>query len=296
MEYFAFGETFVEEHRSSNNSPYKFNGKELDEETGWYYYGARYYDPRISVWLSVDPLAHKYPSWSPYNYALQNPIKFNDIDGQLIIYRDGERTLVYQNGNFYHATIVQNKDGSYTAKAGKMYDPKKEYSDANRLLSIYKQIESGDDKVFKNQLKTLEKSPRLHIQKPQKYKGEGSYVSTSLELTNGKWLNQGKGGDEPQHTITTWDFSYDFLLEFRESTGLTNYDFPHIAHEMKHQYDYDIGNMSDDTGKHDHQNPVEIRAVNNENRAREIIGEPARTTYGKEKIDPKLLENPPNNK
>ena len=52
MEYFAFGETFVEEHRSSNNSPYKFNGKELDEETGWYYYGARYYDARTSVWLS----------------------------------------------------------------------------------------------------------------------------------------------------------------------------------------------------------------------------------------------------
>jgi|SRR5690554_4837482 len=44
IEYFAFGETFVEEHRSSNYSPYKFNGKELDEKTGWYYYGARYYD------------------------------------------------------------------------------------------------------------------------------------------------------------------------------------------------------------------------------------------------------------
>ena len=37
-------------------TPYKFNGKELDEETGLYYYGARYYDPRISVWLSVDQL------------------------------------------------------------------------------------------------------------------------------------------------------------------------------------------------------------------------------------------------
>ena len=69
IEYFAFGETFVEEHRSSNNSPYKFNGKELDEETGWYYYGARYYDPRISVWLSVDPLAEKYPTLSPYIYT-----------------------------------------------------------------------------------------------------------------------------------------------------------------------------------------------------------------------------------
>jgi len=35
---------------------YKFNGKELDAESGMYYYGARYYDPRISIWMSVDPM------------------------------------------------------------------------------------------------------------------------------------------------------------------------------------------------------------------------------------------------
>src|SRR5690606_31552909 len=64
----------------SNNSPYKFNGMELDEETGWYYYGARYYDPRVRVWMRVDPLAEKFPGWSQYNYALQNPIKYIDPD------------------------------------------------------------------------------------------------------------------------------------------------------------------------------------------------------------------------
>lgn len=81
MEYFAFGETFVEEHRSSNNSPYKFNGKELDEETGWYYYGARYYDPRISVWLSVDQMWERHSTKSPYVYVLNNPIALIDPDG-----------------------------------------------------------------------------------------------------------------------------------------------------------------------------------------------------------------------
>ena len=82
MEYFAFGETFVEEHKNSHNSPYKFNGKELDEESSLYYYGARYYDPRISIWGSVDPLAEKYPSWSPYNYCFSNPIKLVDPNGE----------------------------------------------------------------------------------------------------------------------------------------------------------------------------------------------------------------------
>ena len=57
MEYLPFGETLVEEHLNSNNSPFRFNAKELDEETGNYYYGARYYDPKFSIWISVDPLA-----------------------------------------------------------------------------------------------------------------------------------------------------------------------------------------------------------------------------------------------
>ena len=57
IQYVPFGEVFVEERTNSWSTPYKFNGKELDEETGLYYYHARYYDPRLSVWLSVDPLA-----------------------------------------------------------------------------------------------------------------------------------------------------------------------------------------------------------------------------------------------
>jgi RHS repeat-associated protein len=81
-EYFAFGETFVEEHKNSNNSPYKFNGKELDEESGLYYYGARYYDPRISIWASVDPLAERGPEFSPYSFCFNNPMHFTDPDGR----------------------------------------------------------------------------------------------------------------------------------------------------------------------------------------------------------------------
>src|SRR5690554_895621 len=61
MEYLPFGETLVEEHLNSHNSPFKFNAKEYDAETGNYYYGARYYDPKWSMWLSVDPLVEAYP-------------------------------------------------------------------------------------------------------------------------------------------------------------------------------------------------------------------------------------------
>ncbi len=57
---------------------YEYNGKELDTETGLYYYGARYYKPRVGCWLSVDPLAVTMQSWSPYNFAFNNPLRFID--------------------------------------------------------------------------------------------------------------------------------------------------------------------------------------------------------------------------
>lgn len=77
-----FGETMVEQQEpTSYVNPYKFNSKELDSETGFYYYGARYYNPRISIWYGVDPLAERTPSWNPYVYAFNNPIRYVDPTG-----------------------------------------------------------------------------------------------------------------------------------------------------------------------------------------------------------------------
>ncbi|WP_240732586.1 RHS repeat-associated core domain-containing protein [Flavobacterium alkalisoli] len=73
----------VEEHTNSNNSPFKFNGKEFDEETGNYYYPARYYDPKWSIFTSVDPLAESQPGKSSYHYCSNNPISRIDSSGML---------------------------------------------------------------------------------------------------------------------------------------------------------------------------------------------------------------------
>ena len=61
IEYLPYGEVFLEQNNTNWNTPYKFNGKEYDEETGLYYYGARYYDPRLSMWYGTDPMQEKYP-------------------------------------------------------------------------------------------------------------------------------------------------------------------------------------------------------------------------------------------
>jgi len=82
VEYIPYGEVFVEERNSQFSTNYLFNAKELDNETGLYYYGARYLDPTGAMWLSVDPLFEKYAGMSPYNYCAGNPVKMVDPDGR----------------------------------------------------------------------------------------------------------------------------------------------------------------------------------------------------------------------
>lgn len=72
---------FIEQQDTSWVSPHKFNGKELDEETGLYYYGARYYDPRLSLWLGTDPMQEKYAGITTYCYTMGSPMIFVDLIG-----------------------------------------------------------------------------------------------------------------------------------------------------------------------------------------------------------------------
>jgi RHS repeat-associated protein len=55
---------------------------ERDSETGYDYRGARYYDSEIGRFLSVDPLMDEFPTWSPYNYVMANPVRLIDPDGR----------------------------------------------------------------------------------------------------------------------------------------------------------------------------------------------------------------------
>lgn len=93
IEYVPFGEVFIEERNNSWNTPYLFNAKEFDEETGMYYYGARYYESRLSLWMSVDRFAEKYPATSGYNYAINNPVRYIDINGDSIRVSSENREL-----------------------------------------------------------------------------------------------------------------------------------------------------------------------------------------------------------
>ena len=108
IEYTPYGELWIEEVAAGlDKLPFRFTGKELDEETGLYYYGARYLDPKYSRWLSGDPALNEYipsPGTEPsklagmggvyntinlqlYHYSNNNPITYIDPDGREISWR-----------------------------------------------------------------------------------------------------------------------------------------------------------------------------------------------------------------
>ncbi len=83
-DYYPFGMEIPVYGNSDNQL--KYNGKELQTEAGleWYDYGARFYDPQLGRWHSVDPLAETSRWWSPYTYCMDNPIRFIDPDGRSV--------------------------------------------------------------------------------------------------------------------------------------------------------------------------------------------------------------------
>ncbi|HOY38818.1 MAG TPA: RHS repeat-associated core domain-containing protein [Bacteroidales bacterium] len=116
LQYFPFGELFVSQRNSSFDSRYKFSAKELDNETGYSYFGARYYDSDLSSWLSVDPMSDKYPGLSPYVFCSNNPA--NRID------RDGMKDTTFVAGKDKQvspktgtATPIRNPDGTINTNA-----------------------------------------------------------------------------------------------------------------------------------------------------------------------------------
>jgi len=113
------------QRNSSWNAPYTFSGKEKDAETGYGYFGARYYDSGLSIWLSVDPMSDKYPSMSPYNYCANNPVILVDPDGREIVDPSGNICYTKQDGwlpNAPQETVILGNIMMETETGKAMFD------------------------------------------------------------------------------------------------------------------------------------------------------------------------------
>ena len=193
-----------EERNNIWNTPYLFNAKEFDEETGLYYYGARYYDPRLSLWISVDPLSELDLQSSSYAFCGNNPINRLDSDGQIweTIWDVGN--LVYDVG----AAVYHHVTGNHDAAKGNWVD-----AGADVVATLLPFVPAGSTKLLKggatvakgldkasdvkksvNTVKNIEKSAYANHAKNLLKKGRSGKQTRLKELGNDPKLGKADKG------------------------------------------------------------------------------------------------------
>ena len=122
--YFPFGMLMSDISTSSADNRFRYNGKEYQHDLNleWYDYGARFYDPALARWHSMDPLAEKYYGISPYMYCAGNPVRYIDLNGEDVylfywVKSDNEK----DNAMFFQSALTRAKDAFQNMKEGDAY-------------------------------------------------------------------------------------------------------------------------------------------------------------------------------
>ena len=167
------------------NSSYTFSAKEKDSETGLSYFGSRYYSSDLSVWLSVDPMADKYPSMSPYVYCANNPVRLVDPNGEEY---DG-----YEGSNGQYKWFDNHSEQSFSengVKWTKVTENKSDWDEATAIrdANIEGLVSLGFDRS------QAERDVRL-------YEGDNPLFTKESQLNNannytGSWESSYNSGGE----------------------------------------------------------------------------------------------------
>ncbi len=156
LHYLPWGEDYVDQRTTNWSALHTFSAKERDSETGLSYFGARYYSSDLSIWLSVDPMASKYPSLSPYVYCADNPVRLVDPNGEEIYEFD-------ESGKFLR---VSGKKGSADQIAIRK-------SDGSVVLS--KEYKNGTIRLGQKGVVTQESGNSVEVQ-PLNIKGDDNAI------------------------------------------------------------------------------------------------------------------------
>ncbi|WP_430614148.1 RHS repeat-associated core domain-containing protein [Flavobacterium sp. JP2137] len=231
-EYLPFGEMMVEHNNSNFDNIYKFNAKELDEQTGYYYYGARYYNPRTSVFLSVDPLAEQ--TMEPYLYTGNNPIMFTDPTG--MSKEGGEDHWEIKNGKAYLIDtvgddILVRNEGDKDYKLLSEFDFTKRMDAAKDIVSYYSSdyslssVNGGSFELEPSYFKNTRNAEKAGFSK-------GTQMWVRLQFNSGGLFSSDKVDISGKFMLI--DGKFDFMLNNKYNMQNT------IGHEYRHFLD-DLG-------------------------------------------------------
>lgn len=247
--YYPFGLAFNSYHRENSlDQKYLYNGKEIQDELDldWYDYGARMYMSEIGRWGVVDLFSEKYKRWSPYNYALGNPIKYIDPDGREVIVANAKQRAAILK-------MINSKAlGIFTFdKGGKLYLARAS-GDAKKYSTYYR------DKL----VAAIADKEKISISIGQKYTAGGVTKDVDKDAGGGVTIQKTKGLKKDAD-VTISGHPY---MGLKDTSGKPLNDAPAdiLAHEL-------VGHAiphitSSDTGN----------AVSNENKVRKETGGPER--------------------